>query len=240
MNIEINNEELRLFAELRRGGIPLDEAVLEEIKAACRGLVIHRTGNIVENAVFDLDSGGAAYMLAIAIENDSDQILRVQELRLEMAWPESHFRWLENPLAKVPREYFYSFPPPGPAGFDRDVVLNHRLRPGCKLYPGDSLEGLLLGVGQASVPDQYLNRQGLHMRLSILDGRGNRYSSDVILAVSREGRVRRRQVKESQRSGRELFSRWQHEDSNGRREFVRSASPAYNHKIDNTYTVYSK
>ncbi len=175
-------------------GIPLDEDVLEEMKAARRGLEIYQVGTIIENVVFELDSGGTAYMLAAAIHNDSDQILRPQEPRLEMAWPESHFRWLENPLARVPREYVYSFPSPGPAGFDRDAVLNHRLRPGCKLGPGDSLEGLLLGVGQASVPN-------------LLDGRGNRYASDVILTVSREGQGRRQQARESQLRGRELFSK---------------------------------
>jgi hypothetical protein len=204
---QVMQEEVRRLFELRSLGVPLDEDLLEEMGAACRGLEIYQAGTILENAVFDLDSGGTGYMLAVAIYNGSGQILRPQGPRLELAWPESHFRWLENPFGKVPREYTYSFPPPGPAGFDRDAVLNHRLRPGSKLYPGDWLEGLLLGVGQASVPDQYLNRQGLRMRLSILDGRGNRYPSDVILRVSREGQLRRQQLKGSPRSGRELFSK---------------------------------
>jgi len=199
-------EEYRRLKELHSLGVLLDESVLEEMSSVCRGIAIYQSGTIVENAIFDLDSGGAGYMLAVAIYNDSDKILRPQEPRLEIAWPESHFRWLENPLGKVPREYTYSFPPPGPAGFDPDAVLNHLLRPGRKLYPGDLLEGLLFGVGQASIPAQYLDRQALQMRLSILDGRGNRYSSDVTLRVSREGQLRRRQVKESLCSGRKLSS----------------------------------
>ena len=203
----VTQGELRRLFELRSLGIPLDEEVLQGLDAACRGLAIYQAGTNIENSIFDLDSGGAAYMLAVAICNVSDQILRLQEPRLEMAWPEPHFRWLENPLAKVPREYFYSFPPPGPAGFDLDAVLNHRFRPGCKLYPGNWLEGLLVGVGGASVPDQYLNRQGVRMRLSILDGRGNLYSSDVVLVVSRKEHVARRQAEESLRSGREPFSK---------------------------------
>ncbi|SRR6266478_800279 len=200
----VTQEELRRLFELRSRGILLDDDVLEEMKAARCGLVIYKLDNIMENVIFELDSGRTGYMLAAAIHNASDRILRPQEPRLEIAWPESHFRWLENPLARVPREYVYSFPPPGPAGFDRDAVLNHRLRPGCKLEPDDWLEGLLLGLGQASIPDQFVDRQSLRMRLSILDGRGNRYASDMTLTVSREGRVRRRQAKVSQRSGREL------------------------------------
>ena len=177
------------------------------MKTACRGLVIYQSGTIIENVAFALDSGGTGYMLAAAICNVSDQILRLREARLEMAWPEPHYRWLENPMAKVRREHFYSFPPPGPAGFDLDAVLNHRFRPGCKLCPGDCLEGLLVGVGQASVPVRYLNRHGVRMQLSIFDGRGNQYSTDVILTVSREGHMGRRHAEGVLRGGREMFSK---------------------------------
>ena len=202
----VTQEELRRLFELRSRGILLDEDMLEEMKAAHRGLVIYQSGTNIENVIFQLDLGGTGYMLAAAIHNASDRILRPQEPRLEMAWPESHFRWLENPLARVPREYVYSFPSPGPAGFDRDVVLNHRLRRGCKLDSDDWFEGLLLAVGEASIPDRYVDRQSLRMRLSILDGRGNCYASDMTLTVRREGQVSRRQAKESQRSRRELAS----------------------------------
>ena len=204
----VSQEELQGFSELRRAGIPLDEAVVEEIETASRGLVIRQSGNVAENCVFDLYSGGAGYMLATAIYNPSKRIHWAHEARLKLLWPESDFRWLENPLGKIPREYDYWFPPPGPAGFDPAVVLNHRLRHGCKLYPDDCLEGLLLGVGQSPIPDHYVDRQGLKMRLSIYDEKGNRYASDVILRVSREQRRGRQQAKGSLRRGRELFAKY--------------------------------
>jgi hypothetical protein len=205
----VSEEDLQGFSELRRGGIPLDEAVVEEIEIGSRGLVIRQSGNVAENCAFDLYSGGTAYMLAAAIYNASKQIHWAHEPRLELLWPESHFRWLENPWGKIPREYDYSFPPPGPAGFDPEVVLNHRLHHGCKLYPepNDCLEGLLLGVGESPIPDHYVDRQGLKMRLSIYDEKGNRYASDVILRVSREQKRGRQQAKGSLRRGRELFAK---------------------------------
>ena len=101
----VSQEELQGFSELRRAGIPLDEAVVEEIETAARGLVIRPSGNVAENCVFDLDSGGAGYMLAAAIYNASKRIHWAHEARLELLWPESDFRWLENPLGKIPRSF---------------------------------------------------------------------------------------------------------------------------------------
>ena len=205
----VSQEELQGFSELRRAGIPLDEAVVEEIETASRGLVIRQSGNVAENCVFDLYSGGAGYMLATAIYNPSKRIHWAHEARLKLLWPESDFRWLENPLGKIPREYDYSFPPHGPEGFDPADVLNHRLRRGCRIYPDpdDCLEGLLLGVGQSPIPEQYVDRQGLKMRLSIYDERGIRYATHVILRVSREQRLRHQQTKGSLRGKRELFAK---------------------------------
>ena len=205
----VSQEDLQGFSELRRAEIPLDEAVVEEIETASRGLVLLDSGNAAENCVFDLYSGGTGYMLAAAIWNVSKRIHWAHEGRLELLWPESDFRWLENPLGKIPREYSYSFPPPGPEGFDPADVLNHRLRDGCRLYPDpkDCLEGLLLGVGQSPIPDHYVERQGLKMRLSIYDERGIRYATHVILRVRREQRRGHQQAKGSLRRGRELFAK---------------------------------
>lgn len=194
--MRVTQEELRLCEELCRSGIPLDEAVLEEMKTTCSGLVLHQTGTVVDTGVYDLNSGGAGFALCVAICNISNRTLRLKELRVAIPWSEPHFRWLENPWAKMPREYTYSLPPDGPAGFDPEAVLNHRLRPGCKLCPGDPLEGLLLGVGEASIPDQYVDRQAVSMRLSIFDTRGNSYACDVTLMVRREARGSRRQANE--------------------------------------------
>ncbi len=177
------------------------------MNAACCGLEISQSPCSPLSSVFESDSGGAAYALDISIQNVSDRILRPQGPQLEIPWHETHFHWLENPFQKVPREYTYSHPFYGPAGWDPEAVLNHRLGPRCILYPGACLEGLLLGVGEASIPDRYVDRQDVWVSLSIFDQRGNCYTSDVKLLVTRQGQLRRRQEKESRCNKRELFGK---------------------------------
>jgi len=207
MAIKVSEEQFQLFAQLRRGGIPLDESVLEEINVAHRGLAIYQSGNCAENRVFELESGATGFMMAIAIDNTSKRVLRPRAARLEILWPEPNFRWLENPVSKVPREDSYSFPRYGPEGFDPEVVLNHRLDGRCGVYPDDPIEGLLLGVGQAPIPDRYLDRQSVRMKLTIFEGREGRSDVEVILGVCRERNRRRSQTEESLRNGREPFAK---------------------------------
>lgn len=123
---EVSEEELALVSQLRSRGIPLDE-VLEAMQAACRGLSIYQTGAGPENMICDLVAGGMALMVSMAINNDSPRTVWIREFRVESPRWEPQFRWLENPLGKVPCEYTYSLSDPGPVGFERDVVLNHRL-----------------------------------------------------------------------------------------------------------------
>ena len=199
-----------LAFQLRSGGIPLDEEVLESIEAACRGLSIHPAGNMPDTRIFELDSGGWGLMVSLAIHNDSPRILWLNEFRPEIPWWEPRFRWLEYPLGKVPREYTYSFPDPGPVGFEPDDVLNHRLGRKGRLCPGDWIEGLLLGVGQEPMPSDYQDRQLLVMRLWVFDERGSKFGADIKLLVERwaqrvrEGKLREMSVSIARRRGRLL------------------------------------
>src|SRR5712692_4875446 len=191
MNNKVSEEELALVSQLRSRGIPLDGEVLEGMQSAGRGLSILQTGTIADTRIFDLDSGQMALMSLIAICNDSPRIVWMHEHRVEIPWWEPRFRWLEEPLRKVPREYTYSFSDPGPVGFERDVVLNHRLGRKGRLYPGDCLEGLLLGVGQEPIPSNYRHRQSLEMRVWVFDEKGNRFWGDITFLVAREARLAR-------------------------------------------------
>ena len=123
----VTDEELRRLDELRRRGIPLDAEVLRDMRASRKGLVIQQSGTAAENAVFGSALGETGFMLSISIDNDSDRYARLQGARLDIPWPVVNFRWLGNPWSKIPREYTYSHPSYGPAGFDSEVVVNHRL-----------------------------------------------------------------------------------------------------------------
>src|SRR5713101_2148143 len=204
MNLRVNQEELRFFEELRQHGIPIDGEVLREMKDACRGLSLSQSPIAIDTAVFDLPCGGTGYRLGINMYNESYRIISPLEYRLEIPWHESQFRWLEKPWTKVPRESVYLFPSHGLAGHDPEDVLNHRLGSKGKLLPGDVLDGLLLGVGQAPIPEQYKDRQAVWMLLSVIDQRGNPYELKVQFIVRREkqrqGQSRRSKIMKSIRN----------------------------------------
>jgi hypothetical protein len=187
---KFNEDEHALLSDLQRGGIPLDEEALERIRTASRGLSMYQTGTILETSVFDLDSGGSGYMLSVAIHNDSTRPIRLHEIRLEMLWHDAAFRWLDDPRRASPRKYTYSFPPSESLEFERDVVLNHYIGGAGQLNPGASIEGLLLGMGESPIPDEYRDRQLLPMRLLVLDRGGRQYASHLKLHVSRRSRNR--------------------------------------------------
>jgi hypothetical protein len=200
MKHKLSEDELRALSDLQKGDIPLDEEVLEEIRGSSRGLSIFQAGDsLVENSVFDLDSGGSGIMFTAAIHNDSNRHIWVHEIRLEKLWHGAQFRWLDDPLRTSPRTHSYSFPSPGPQGFAREAVLNHRVGRAGRLNPEGWLEGLLLGMGQTRMPDEWRDRQTLMTRLLVYDGRGRQYSTDLKLYVSRTSlvRIRKRALSET-------------------------------------------
>jgi hypothetical protein len=189
MGKKLSNEKLRQLRRLQGEGIPFDPQVVNDSERASRGLSLFQTGDPAENRVFDLYGGGCGCTLAIAVCSDSDGVICVQQYRLEVPTFEWNFEWLEDPLRKSPRGYSYSFPPHGPVEFDREDVLNHRIGRKGRLNPRDSFEGLLLGKGQACLPDTLRDHQSMLAKLTIFDGRGDHYELEVNLWVSRQVRV---------------------------------------------------
>jgi hypothetical protein len=181
----MSSEDLALVRQLRDAGIPLDGEVLEAAARTCSRLSVLQSPNFIETNVFDLESGGTGYMLSVVVHNDSDQIVRLQAFRLDIPWFENSFRWLQDPFRESPRQYTYSFPAPGPSGFERDIILNHRIGARGRIMPGDWVEGLLLGIGDEPMPGKYCDRQRVKMPFSVFDGKGKKYQLDAMFHVSR-------------------------------------------------------
>ena len=194
---KVSPNELLRMTQILASGIPLDDGVVEDLRASCRGLSICQTGTVLENTIFDLEEGGTGYVVSIALENTSTKTMRIDQYRLDHPWPESGFHWLGDPLKKMPRESIYSFPKYGPEGLERECVLNHRVGPHGRLVPGDCIEGLLCGVGQAYIPDKYHHRRRLSMRLSVLDGRGQETDLIIDTILNREVQLRRQRRMEA-------------------------------------------
>jgi hypothetical protein len=179
------HDDLELATELQQAGIPLHEDVLDRMRLDRRGLSIYQTGTIPENEIFDLGSS-MGVMISLAIYNDAPTNIHIAQFRLEIPWLEPQFRWLQDPLRKSPREDLYCFPVPSLLAFEREVVLNHRIGPQGLLLPGDCLEGLLLGVGESSIPENYRNRQSLDLQLRVIDSLGRQVSSTLKMCVDRK------------------------------------------------------
>jgi hypothetical protein len=158
--------------QLVASGIPLDDGVVSDLRTSSQGLSLYQTGTPVENELFDLAFGGFGLLVSVSVRNDSPGTIHISQYRLEPPWPESGFRWLEDPRKKVPRERSYSFPQYGPEGLERECVLNHRVGRQGRLLPGECIEGFLCGVGQVSIPDEYQHRQRLSLRLSVFAANG--------------------------------------------------------------------
>ena len=204
----LSKQEMLLASQMSSAGIPLDAEVLEAWEAACRGLTIYQEPNEPGTRIFDLDSGKTGYMLSIAIRNDSPRTLWLHEYRLEIPWWEPSFQWLKDPWGKIPREHTYSFPDSTLIGFERDIVLNHRLGRRGRLCPGDWIEGSLLGVGEKPMPSGYQDRDPVAIKLWVLDEKGNRFGSDFkFLALRRELSLREKKLLEWRRSPEALARR---------------------------------
>ena len=124
-------------------------------------------------------------MIHIVISNDSPQVIRLDQCRIELPWFDSEFHLLEPPWRKIPREYSYSSPNAPTLSFEREAVLNHRFGHQGRLNPGDSLDGMILGAGSQAIPDQYQHCEAVKVQLLIIDGQGKMYQENPRVMLDR-------------------------------------------------------
>src|SRR5579864_4861926 len=177
---------------LIKGGCPLDPEVEQQMRDAYRGLEVHQGGSIVENSIFDLECGGMGLMITAEIGNATAHNLRLQQFRMKLPWDDPSFCWIEDPNRKLPRKHLYEFPKPSQLAFEREVVLNHRTGSNGLWLPGEWIEGLLLGIGQMCIPEQYGHARSLTLQLQVLDSCGRDYAGEFRVLADREFKRARR------------------------------------------------
>jgi hypothetical protein len=190
VNIIGHQQKLQRFEQIRASGIPINENALNKLRSACGALELFPSPNVCDNSIYDENVGETVFTLGVYIHNNSEQIIRLAACRIRAPWADTDFRWLEHPWRKVPREYSYSHRVMGPAGFDPEVVLNHRFGRSGRLYPDDCWDGLLIGVGRAAIPVDYRERQAVKVQLLIYEGNGTCHKVDVKLGVRRSEKSR--------------------------------------------------
>ena len=134
----------------------------------------------------------------VVISNDSPRVIRLNQCRIELPWHDTEFRLLEDPWRKMPREDSYSSPKVPTLSFEREAVLNHRFGHQGRLNPGDSLDGMILGVGSQGIPDKYHHRQGVDVQLVIIDEQGKMYQESARVMLNRSEQLKRQ--KEARRA----------------------------------------
>lgn len=194
-------EETKLFEELQHLGTPLDETVLRSSRAASQGLEISQTGCGPENIAYVPVAGGVGIMLSLCIENVSNRTIRLSAIRLIMPWFDSEFSWLKKQSSKVLNPWGgYQLRGFGTYGLDPTTVLNHRLTHNFTFYPGDAVEGFLLGEGLASVPAEFSDRILVPMQILCWEGSHESYGAWLRVGVSRAKPPRAAEFPRRQRS----------------------------------------
>lgn len=179
-------DDLAIISQLRAASIPLDEEVVRAATAAGRGLSLYGLG---PGRIIELYRGGAGYCLFVGLRNNSERIISPHAYRLKLPWEEERFGWLEPCRRGRPTRNIYVWPDEGPHGFAAGEVLNNRLGPKGRLFPGDRLEGFLLGVGDGAIPENYRNGERARATLTVFDARGNR-SETIVKLVMEKSRFR--------------------------------------------------
>lgn len=187
-------EELSaLYRCLIEGGCPVQQQ--HGYKITPTGLVVEQVPEMFVNTIFDLADGGTGYLLELLIRNELDRSTYIHGFQIETPWGRARIALLPDSSKSVPRYYDYTFPG-GTLGFDRSLVINSIFSGHGRLNPGDEIEGLLLGVDEEPLPDEYPDNGRVVVKLSIFDERGNRFTSKFRLCVDRSALRARERKKE--------------------------------------------
>jgi hypothetical protein len=146
-----NGSDVALARRIRSAGIPIyvkeDDGPVPQIPS--NGLIVYQTGGVIESRAFDFH-GSAAYILRVVITSRLPQFA-ISRFDLELPYG-GMVDWLPDPLEFDPALKAYAFRGKYPLVFERNKVLNHFADVRRVHVRGDSLEGVLLGIGTEPIP----------------------------------------------------------------------------------------
>ena len=180
----MNNQKVRetrrkLAIKLRDGGVPLE---IPEAEWA-QDLVLTQQGGVLQNSVFDLSYARTGFIIDLYILFNKSNIA-ISSFAIEVPWHDSSICWLEDPRKMEASCDCYRFPGTS-LEFSRAVVINH-FADRCKTRAkGKSVEGLLLGVGSASMPSDTVHGTDIPAFVTATDQFGHVFSFDISLWADR-------------------------------------------------------
>jgi hypothetical protein len=143
------------------------------------------------NKVFDLESGGSAYLLDAYFKSNVARPIRIEGVQIIPPWEGSTISLLEDDPRERSNGGFYRFPA-STLAFEGSEVLNRLLSGRCKLKPRDNPEGLVMAIDSQPIPDHVLDKARIDVKLNVFDDAGNEFSSEFRLCVDRAERARQR------------------------------------------------
>ena len=188
-------EKARLARYLNENGCPVQLESSDQVVPP--GLVIKQVLLPLMNMVFDLESGASAYLLNAYLKSNLVRPIRIEGVQIKPPWEGSSISLLEDDPRERANGGFYLFPGTT-LGFQGSEVLNGLLLGKCKLKPRDDPEGLIMAIDTQPIPDDVSDRDRIIVKLTVFDGAGNEFSSELRLCVDRT--VRGRQRKEEMRA----------------------------------------
>jgi hypothetical protein len=188
-----HDQGLTLARQIRAAGIPIG---IEEDDEKGRhheasGLLICQVGGVVESSVADLDGGLTRYIIYVRTTSNLPGRFAISSFELERPWKDPFFHWLDDPVEIGAKRNAYRFPG-SKLEFDRSQGINHYADVRGTLSRGQSVQGLLLGVGFKSIPDRTWPENLIPAFLTVFDQFGRKYSALVFLWADRSQRLLRR------------------------------------------------
>jgi hypothetical protein len=184
-------EKARMAHYLNENGCPVQ--LESSHRVISPGLVIKQVLLPLMNMAFDLESGGAAYLLDAHLISNLARPIRIEGVQIIPPWEGSSISLLEDDPRYRGSGGFYRFPD---TGLTYPDSLNRLLSGRCKLKPRDDPEGLITAIDTRPIPEGISDRDRIVVKLTVFAG--EEFSSEFRLCVDR--RVRARQREEEMRS----------------------------------------
>jgi len=185
-------DQLAYARRIRSGGrpiyIPEDDGEVRYIPS--NALRVYQTGAIIESTAFDLGAG-TGFMINLVVTSRVSGFA-VSDIELKLPWEHTHVQWLEDPKVIDGRSRCYRFFGNETLEFERNLVLNHRLKRTQRFSAGESAEGLLLSLGSEPIPEEYPHGKMIPAFVVIYDQFGRMCQVTIQLWADRSARSIRR------------------------------------------------
>jgi hypothetical protein len=184
-------EQARLKAsleELARFGSPVDSTVAD-LRIENEKVEVEQLGGPFESQILELPTGCVAYMVDIAVTNQTSRTIDLIEVELRTPWDDNFFQWLQpEPFkfqlhGKRGRSHSVYHFAETELRFTSEQVINRNLVELRKLGKGRQ-EGLLLAIG-GRMPAGLRHGQELDMPLTIIGSDHAEYSTTIHLWTDR-------------------------------------------------------